>query len=392
MKKILIVALLSLESMFANAQLSGDGYYRVYNLGLDVIAPKAKCYTWVAFNKAGVSTQAGTAQSFEAIALWPEADKPSVSEPATVIYAKLNGNSVDLAAQGTSVSSMTNSTLNYSQNGSANSYSLYTTQSGVTLYLWTSSTSTFGHYIAQTKTGSSVAYKYWAVEPISSSTDNYFGVTPTLEAGGKYYAPFYASFPFKFASKGMKAYYVNSADDSNFSLTEITSEVKPGATPMLIECSSANATDNRLDLVYGDTGTLTGNKLSGVYFCNDYFDSDKYPSCRTTFDASTMRVWNVENNQLVLSTATDHLHSSSFTGELQNGYLNANQSYLLVPTSAAKTLTLSSTGVTNIDTSDEVAVPVSYITESGIKLDKPRKGMGIIIVKYSDGATKKVVY
>ena len=394
-KRFLLTAAVSVMTLAASAQLQGDGYYRVYNLGLQTLKNK-KCYTWVAADKVLIVNQAGTGQRFDAIELWSKTVKSPISEPASVIYATLNGSNIDLEAQGTSVSRMTDCKLTLAQNGTANSYTLSTVQAGCTLYLWAYTNKSAKHYIATTITNNSVAYKFWGVEPVSSSSDNYFGVQPTLEANGKYYAPFYASFPFKFASQGMKAYYVSSVDNDHYTLEEITTEVKPGATPMIIECSSNNVSDNRLDLLHGSYPAVKGNKLSGVYFCNDFYEDSR--GIRTTFDPATMRVWNVENGQLVLSTATDNLHSSyyagkaNFPGELYNGYLNANQSYLTVSASASQTLTAGTTGVNDLNASAEAAKPVRYTTAGGMTVDAPQKGMGVVIVKYSDGTVRSVVY
>lgn len=395
-KKTLLTAIASLLTLTAGAQLQGDGYYRVYNLGLDVLQKK-RCYAFVSADKAIISTSAGTGQNFTALEFWPTTTQSQVGAPASIIYATLNGNYVDLEAQGTSVSKMTNYQLTLKQNGTANSYTLSTEAYATTLYLYATETLHGKRYFATTIANKSVAYKFWALEPLSSSSDDkYFGVAPTLEANGKYYAPFYASFPFKFASTGMKAYYVDAADSEHYSLKEITADVKPAATPMIIECSSNEPTNNRLDLVRGGYTPITDNKLSGVYFCNDYFDDDT--GIRTHFDAATMRVWNVEDGKLVLSTATDNLHSSYYAGkanfpdEKYHGYINANESYLTVSSTANSTLTLGATGIKDLTSSVTDVKPVSYTTLSGMRIDAPQAGAGVVIVKYSDGTARRVVY
>lgn len=393
MKKFLLAIITSAMTFGVNAQVNGDGYYRVSNLGYKYMgSPNRNTYVFVDHDKALISTTAGTGQNFQAITLYENVNRSPISDPASVIYAKINGNNVDLEGQGTSVSRMTDAKLILTQNGKANSYQLSTIKSGMTLYLWASTWNLWDNFaITSTISNSKVAFKYWAIYPVSSSSsDNYFGVKPTLNADGKYYAPFYASFPFKFASTGMKAYYVKSYDTEHFALEEITSEVKPGGTPMLIECSSEDPSNNRLDLLYGNYGTVSGNKLSGVYFCNDFVDG--YANARVTFDAKTMRIWNVENGQLVLSTATDNLHSSAYSNELKHGYLNANQSYLKVSSSVNATLTIGSTGVNGVKSADNSAEPVSYTTVGGVKINAPKAGMGVVIVKYSDGSARRVVY
>lgn len=396
MKKLLLAIVASAMTVGANAQVNGNGYYRVNNLGYKVLQKK-NVYVFVDHDKAIINTNAGTGQNFEAVALYEDVNRSPISDPASIIYAKINGNNVDLEGQGTSVSKMTEAKLTLTQNKNANSYQLSAVKSGMTLYLWSANMQRSKHTCTTTiSNNGGVAYKFWAIHPVSSASDNYFGVKPTLNANGKYYAPFFASFPFKFASEGMKAYYVKNYDTEHFALEEITSEVKPGNTPMIIECSSENPSDNRLDLVYGNYGSVSNNKLSGVYFCCDFQEPASFPTARTTFNASTMRVWNVENGQLVLSTSTENLHSSYYygilDGEIQHGYLNANQSYLKVSSAVNKTLTIGATGVEGVKSSDDNAEPVSYTTIGGVKIDAPKAGMGIVIVKYSDGTARRVVY
>lgn len=390
-RNLLLILLLATVALTASAQFSGDGYYRVYNCGLQTTDKTfPKYYAWVEANRVDVSTAAGTGQKFEAIGLWNANEYTPVSAPASIIYVSKNGNYVELASQGTNVADITNYQLSMVQNGTANAYTLSSVVSGMTLYLWAYNANQFGHYTTTTIANtSSVAYKLWAMEAVSSTSDNYFGITPTLEVGGKYYQPFYAEFPFKFASTGMKAYYVDGVGTDCYTLKEIADEVKPGATPMLIECSSKDPSDNRLDLLRGTYTAIKDNKLSGVYFCCDMYANPT--GIRTTFDANTMRVWNVKDGQLVLSTDTDNLHSSIFPGGLEYGYLNANQSYLVVPSTASQTLTLVTAGVENVKNMQE-AKPVSYTSIDGKKITAPRQGQGPVIVRYSDGKSKTVVF
>lgn len=390
MKKFLLALFTAAVSSAAVAQVNGDGYYRVTNLGRQVLN-KQTCYVYVDYNQARIISQAGTGQNFEPIAIYQDTKRSPISDPASIIYAKLNGSNVDLEAQGTSVSQMTSQKLTLTQNGTVNSYQLSTIKSGMTMYLWMSSNEIVNHYIATTNTSNQIPYKFWAITPVSSSSDNYFGVKPILNADGKHYAPFYASFPFKFASSGMKAYCVKNFDDEHFALEEITSEVKPGKTPMIIECSSEDPSDNRLDLLYGNYGSVSGNKLSGVFFCNDYISG--YSDVRTQFDAKTMRVWNVENGKLVLSTSDANLFKSMFASDANKRFVKANQSYLKVPSTANQTLTIGNpSGVDGVKTTEEAAEAVSYSTLDGMKIDAPKAGMGVIVVKYNDGTARKVVY
>ena len=390
-KTLLTLTLITLNIIGATAQYSGSGYYRLYNYGIQSKASKT-AYCWVSYNYLKINKQALGSQDVEALALYDKNVASPVSAPSTVVYISntgtySSGKTVDLEAQGAKVSSITGTTLKLYQN-SNNTYSLYGTGTyegtGYTIWLYSSTAQKSGHYIASSISKNKAdAYKQWVLEPITSDGDNYFGITPTLEVNGKYYQPFYASFPFKFASSGMKAYYVSAITTSSYTLTEITAETKPGKTPMLIECSSKDPSNNRLELLYGvGTSVASKNKLKGTYFCNDFVSGQYVGSTpnRVTFDASTMRVWNVENGKLVLSTATDNLHTSYYYDEeapdpedLKNGYINANTSYLVVDAAGGYATTLT-------EASAAASYTITFNTDGGSAVAKMTVKEGATIV------------
>ena len=177
----------------------------------------------------------------------------------------------------------------------------------------------------------------WWLKPITSaSADNYFGVKPTVQAGGKYYTTFVASFPFTFASEGMKAYTIEKINESTGTVVykELTGTVAPG-TPIIVECSSNEAKNNKLNIAgvpaYG-TKPLTseGNLLEGVYFCHyeglattsPHFDAVEYNS-------SSMRV---------LGKAADG--SLAFVKDNSLKFIPANTAYITVSSSAPSVLKL----------------------------------------------------
>jgi hypothetical protein len=92
----------------------------------------------------------------------------------------------------------------------------------------------------------------------------------------------------------------------------------PGVTPVIVECKSDVATDNKVNLAIS-TVTASGNKLKGVFFCNDV---EAYTEHRnvTAYNPNTMRV---------LGRAPDgrlaFVKSSSLV------YIPANTCYLPVP-------------------------------------------------------------
>lgn len=383
--------------LMANAQYSGEGYYRIYNLGLKTLS-KIDTYLNVDFNQVDINTSAGTAQYMTAVASWPTTKRDFHASPGNVVRINVSGSDIELGAQGTTIADMMVYKLKLTQNGSANSYQLSSTYSGITLYLWAEKeASTLGRYICTTNNQSSNAYKFWAMEKVGTDDNTYVGVKPTLEAGGKYYAPYYVSFPFKVVSDGMKVYYVKYATSEAFSLEEVTGVV-PGGQAVIIECSSQNPSENRIEPVLGNYGTLSGNMLSGAYFCDDFESPKVYPTARVTFDANTMRTWSVEDGQLVLSTDNSLLHTSyyfgkrGYTSELKNGYINANESYMNVPATYAKSLKLVSSGIDEVQSEAGDAKVVSYTTLGGMRISKPQAGTGVVIVKYSNGNSKSVVY
>lgn len=161
----------------------------------------------------------------------------------------------------------------------------------------------------------------WNLLLVGTADDNYFGLEPTVSAGGSYYQTFYAGFPFTFYSTGMEAYYVKTIDNTKAAIViEPISGGVTAETPVLIKCSSNQATDNRLNIGAG-TGSASGNKLMGVYFCN----TTSNPKHRNVvdYDPTTMRV---------LGTASDGSLAFVKSSDLQ--YIPANTAYITVDAGA----------------------------------------------------------
>lgn len=132
-----------------------------------------------------------------------------------------------------------------------------------------------------------------AVDP--KSDDNYFGIAPTVTAKGKYYYPFMANFNFEPYSESVKIYIVTKVDASMevVVIQELEGSV-PAGLPVIIECESPLASDNRLNLLDEATATGKGNLLKGAWFESDF---DGHVN-NTEFDASTMRVLGEVNGKL----------------------------------------------------------------------------------------------
>ena len=383
--KITFYALHSLFLLFiyiigAHAQDIAPGYYRVTNIGLSSYGGtvkgktvKEECYAYVANGSYQMEKGSGAKQNIQSMQMWTGLDNAIIS-PQTVIFIEKSGSNYNLEAQGKNLREMIGGyTIIVDRvSGTTDTYTLSTTVSGVDASLWVDKVKTGMYnmmgemayptnYQATTTSQGAEAYRQWKLVPISSSTSNYVAVNASLEANGKYYAPYYASYPFKLVSPGMKAYFVSSISNTKYTLKEITNEVIPGATPVIIECSSKNPADCKIEPLHGGFGNISGNKLKGVYFCNLSMSPQAYSDCRTEFKAESMRVWAVKNGQLVLTNNPDKTRAvplnqpSGFSGI----WLRANESYLanvpstaaadLVSAGAATTISFNSNGGTEVE-------------------------------------------
>lgn len=343
MKRIFSLLLLAMLShLYVAAKLEGSGYYRIWNAAI-LAKNKEKAYCCVSCDSYYMNTSAGTDQKIASIPLYPE--QYSFTDPSAIIYVQMPDatHKFDLSAQGVWVSQLLDgSSLTLSGNTDGN-YVLTGKVKGVETPVYSTSRKygIFGpKYYVLTSSNSDTSYKFWGADKVDSESDkNYFGVKPTLSAKGKYYAPFYVSFPFETASDGMKVYYVSKMNKSGYTLEEINGII-PAATPVLIECSSDDPSKNRLKL--HEPGTrgvrVADNKLKGVYFCNPNLEISQYSHAATEFKAETMRIWKVVNDELVLSNDGSTLVDAECVPGVPYLCLNANQSYLPVPADYATTM------------------------------------------------------
>ena len=321
MKRFILSVLATTIACFSFAQLTGNGFYRIKNYG-------SGYYMWVCDNTGSIDV-ARTNADMGAIQLWEGLDL-SISEVSSVLYfSNVSADYWNVQSQGTGVYELIKHYVQIHTLGAVDGvvlYQVYATEAGMTLYL-SDSGSWGGDYHSLGTTGKGT-YTRWVAEPIDANTDNYYGIKPALTVGDKYYAPFYADFAFSFASPGMKAYIVSAIEGNIAVLKPIDSEIIPRSTPVIIECSSLDKSENRLNLFRDASATIADNKLSGVYFCNEHRQNSK--DAKTAFNAATMRVLHVNaEGKLVFDTATKDLHVNWY-GDDGYRYLNSNQSYLPV--------------------------------------------------------------
>lgn len=298
------------------AQLTSDGYYRAKNT-------RTGFYVYIMDNTGSIDV-ASTSADMGAIRLYDDPEK-MISDPASVIYFEKHGTQWDFQAQNTGLHQLLGFYVDLK--GEQPYYQLYAQKSGWTLYLVDDGDSDYGYN--QLGTASGTGNRTWTIDPISAeSATNYFGVKPTIECNGKYYAPFYAAFPFSIASSTMKAYTIDRVEKNVAIIKEITQGEIPASTPVIFECTSTNPADNKLNLLRGNYPAVSG-ALKGVYFYHDRRSASKSKDARTNFNANTMRVLSVKDGKLIYTNDTEGLpYNTIYT---PHSYcLKANESYLPV--------------------------------------------------------------
>ncbi len=303
-KTLLSLAIACLAAPSVQAQLNGDGYYRIQNV-------KTQRYMSLCDNKsAGVST---SAMVVDAAALVTKKDVAEIlTDPGSIFYIKkIDDSNYDISAQGADVHSMINYYIRITALNDG-TYKAWQTEGGQTLFL--------NDRVKDNEFDAAVSYvttisdnsdddhkqlKNWYIHPVNES-DSYLGVKPMFEQGGKYYTTFYAEFPFSFASTGMRALYVNKLLDNGIATYKVIEGTVPAQTPVIIECSSADPAQNKLKIETSSPARLTDNLLTGVYFGWGHIASDHFNS--TAFDTTTMRVLGTSaDGSLALNNADTYM-------------------------------------------------------------------------------------
>ena len=336
---LFLVALLSVVTAFAQNNGSGfigNGYYRVKNKATNryIYVTDNKDYYDITHDK----------EDFQALQLWKDAEK-ACTDPASIIYMEnISGQQYDLLAQGTGVHMLTGYYITADKKFDG-CYEVFAKKSGVTKYLSDNEKSNAQQ--GQLGTGGAGNYRRWIVDMIDPNDEtNYIGIKPTIELNGKFYQPYYVSFPFKACSPDMHVYYIQEIQGNIAYLKEIKGEI-PGATPVFIECASADPSQNRIEPLISTSAKVTGNKLSGIYFCNGN-RPQKSVDAYKIFDAATMRIFSVVNGGIVLTNnAPERLNEIkvndyvNMTGKIKIQCLYANTSYLLADSSTPEVLEIS---------------------------------------------------
>lgn len=334
----------------ASAQLNGDGFYRVQNY-------MTERYIHVIDDKGSINLTTTTADLY-AITLWKGFER-SVSNPASVIYIKnVGGTQYDLQAQGTGVYAIISHYVSLKKLNDG-TYFAYASESGFTKYLADArhSDADQGYLTGEGYDD----WRKWYIKPINQEEGYYFGVQSDFTVGGSHYASFYASFPFSFASSGMKAYTISRVGGDMAVMKEVTTDIIPGATPLIISCASESPADNKLNLIASNAKAPSGNLLGGVYFNNPA----KSHYNQVAYDPATMRVLGVTKDGSIGFVTADI------------DYLPANKAYLKVPAGSPEEL--------RMVTEDEFTAGID-----DVRLDNAVQAKGVYTltgVKVRDNAT-----
>lgn len=328
--------------VFAN--LNGNGYYRVRNVGTQ---------RWASLvdNKATVDKIAGDA---ELHALQLSKDTEAIlSDPGSIVYiTKESGNyQYDLAAQGTSLESLVDNPVYIRSYGTSNGeqyYRIYGTYKNTTKFI------SDGNLILSQNYGDAtlndmgeVTVKNWNFYPVDVNSEYYFGTVPTLTVGGTPYCTLFTSFAYKPYSAGVKAYYIGRIGFGMAEMIEIDGAV-PTGSPVIIQCAGDNVADNKLQIENNTPSALPSNALNGVYF--NYAKNNI--TNHVAYNPETMRILGITSDGS-LGFITSNI-----------SYIPANTAYLKVPKGSAPEFKCVSTAEYELNIPD--APEQIYMDESNV--------------------------
>lgn len=386
MKRLLLCAMIAFASMPLFAELNGDGFYRVRNA-------YTKRYAYLTDDK-GSYNVATTSADVGALKLYLDTERV-ISDPAAIFYiqsAPQGNDYYDICGQGTSVYRFIQLYLTIYKDRTPfdgeSSYSIYASHSGLVKYLgdyWNDFSDDEGYASVDAKGD----YRRWYLNPLDASSDEYFGVKPTVEAQGKHYASIFADFPFSAHSDGLKFYTISEIDSRGAAIINEVNGTVPASTPVIIECGSSLPSGNRLN-IGGSADAVGGNKLKGVYFDN----SSKRHYNRTPFDKESMRVLGVGKDGRLAFVEGDYDFIPRNVAYLQ---LTDPEQYKVkeypLMTSEQRDIEFAAVDVIPLDSYVDVYGIDGCLVKAGIPMtDVHSLGKGIYIVKSLGKSQKLIVH
>ncbi len=327
------------------AQYDGEGFYRIKNEGA------AKRYITIVNDRVDSNFKNFSVNDYKT---WRAVNalttvKDPITDPGTILYITGNTGNLSLEGQGMKTSNLLK---NYKL--MAQGSQLCSEYKGTMVFMTDNYDAEIGKDATVGVGLSAIAkeagtYASWNFIKVGNQ-EEYFGVIPEVKVGDKYYTTLYTSFAYQL-SEGMKAYYINEHEYSDTKIAEPTAVLKeltgkvPEATPVIIECTSNKAVDNKLIPLKSSEAPagVKDNEMKGIYFCYVKYSFDdksrgesetaaaKELKNVTEYSASTMRVLGSVNGQLALIQATDKQLEVTNKGK----YLPANKAYFPIKASEA---------------------------------------------------------
>lgn len=333
-KRVLALASCIISTtLMAYSQVT-DGYYRVFNYATEryIYIVDNKCSTPIpeSTSQAAIGTILDQGVDFGSIKLLANHEN-TINDASTILYISrqpgaASNDGFNITGENISTYDLLKRYFCINKNIQNGQYSPYLNIEGYgTQYLFDRETTSSEYYPKGTidikeptetnipKGKKKIDYRSWVFQPVSSETDNYFGISPEIQIGDKYYAHFFIGFPFKTASKGMKVYIVTKVENGVAVIKELSDGIVPASTPVIIECSSSSASDNRLDFVTDKTAAPADNLLKGAYYMN----TSKSHKNVIAYNKKTMRVLGATKDGKIGLITSESIE-----------YIPANNSYL----------------------------------------------------------------
>lgn len=340
-------AVVSLATFAQPAANLKEGFYRVQN-------HLTKRYAYVLDNRGSINyanVAVKSSADMAAIALFSQEKRERCADPASVCYIERVSHKHDILGQSTSLFGIIDHYVQIQDVKTAQgkaTYQITPLKEGYDIYLRDKSRSTNSgtsnimaefNKPAGTKNSEDIETFYWDFIPFTPNGDEYLGIASNeaMKVGGKYYKPYVIGFDMTLLSPGMKAYYVSDIKTDAIIIKEISGTI-PYNTPVIIECSSADPSSNRVDVSINKSPRIN-NKLKANYFCYENHGESAY----TVYNPQTMRVLKVKDGKLVFgkvasddSMCTTRLPFSEFDNDtnmtvtVYKQCLSANSSYIEV--------------------------------------------------------------
>lgn len=245
----------------------------------------------------------------------------------------------------------------------------------------------------------------WYFNPIDN-VNEYLGLTPEVEADGKYYTTIYCSFPIK-VGEGMKVWTIKEYTKNNnlaeaAQIVEVEDGIVPANTAVIIECKSKDPADNKVTLL--TAAEVSGKKLTtvleGRYFSYIPRASDglgENTNMAELKDAlpytpAQMRVLGSVDGKLSLVKPSENGKDKQLVVTNSNKYMLPNKAFLWfanlpeVITLTTEALSIRTFGQEKAQDTDIYNLQGQKVADKGTSVDELPRGLYIIngkkVIKY----------